>query len=90
MEWLDERRRADVVEGADLAFRALRIADLASVLDEQMRKHRPLLARKERNQILLDLHGVGVLREAESVTDGERQIARFLQRVAWDTARKRY
>ena len=45
------------------------IADLAAMLDEQMREHGPVVLRKQRHERLLDLHRVRAGGEAEPVAE---------------------
>src|SRR5205085_2314347 len=55
----------EVVDDADLAQRATRVTDAATVPDQQMRKTGPVLARHESDEIAFDLHRVLLPREAE-------------------------
>jgi hypothetical protein len=56
----DSGRGTQIVHDAFLAERPAGVADLASVRDQQMRQHGPLVARKEGHQILLDLHRIAL------------------------------
>src|SRR4051812_29080578 len=66
---LYSRRWAKVTERTLLALGRARDADLSAMLDQEVREQGPLIARKERHQILLDLHGIGVRREGETLAD---------------------
>src|SRR5215208_4217034 len=56
------RRRADVAQRAVGALRLAGVADAAAVEDQEVRQHRPAVAREERHQRLLDLDRVGLPR----------------------------
>ena len=49
--------------------------------DQQVREDRPVLLRDNLHEVLLDLHGVGVLRESQAVAQA-RDGSRLLVRVA--------
>src|SRR5215469_14984231 len=54
----DTRRRAEVVHDAILAARAPRVADAATVPDQEVREPAPVGPRHEPDEITLDLHRV--------------------------------
>src|SRR6185312_5139418 len=62
-------RRANVAEETNFALWPAGIADLASVLDEQVREHRPPVAGKEPNQVSLDLHWINLPGERQPLGD---------------------
>src|SRR6185437_7044915 len=62
-------RRANVAEETNLAFRPAGVADLAPVLDQQMREHRPAVARKEPDQVPFDLYRINLPRECQPLRD---------------------
>src|SRR5438270_11121181 len=66
---LYSRRWAKVTEWALFAPRRAGDTDLTSVLDKKMCEERPLFPRKERHQVLLDLHWIGVARQREPLSD---------------------
>ena len=63
------RAEGYVVEDARAALRRSRLADPAAVKDQQMREHRPPLAREDLHQRRFDLHRLDLLREAEPLTE---------------------
>src|SRR5262249_20733816 len=66
---LDAARRAAVARHAALARRPARIADTPPVPDQKVREARPVLARHETHQVALDLDGILLLREAETLRE---------------------
>src|SRR5688572_10757145 len=60
-----ERRRTQIPQRTLLAQGPTGDADLPAVEDEEVREQRPFLSRNELYQILLDLHRIGIPREAE-------------------------
>src|SRR6266566_3740280 len=64
-----ESGRADVVHGARGAVGLSREADATPVEDEHVAQHVPVFAREERHEILLDVHGLGVLGPTEALGD---------------------
>src|SRR5690606_19466400 len=81
-------RRAQVREGACAAGGTARMADAAAVPDQPVRQHRPLLAREQRADLLLDLHGVVLGRPPEPPGEasevGVDRDSRDVERVAQD------
>src|SRR2546423_11384578 len=64
-----ERGRTDVRQDAAVTARLACVTDLPAVLDQQVREHGPAFARKEGKERLLDLHGVRLVGEGESVAE---------------------
>ena len=65
---VDERHegaRAQRREQAVFVVGLLRMADAAAVPDQAVREARPLVPRQELHQVLLDLHRIGLRRQAE-------------------------
>src|SRR5712691_2433165 len=63
------RARTQFIQQAFATLRLARDADLAAVVDESMRKDRPLLLRDELHQILFDLHRVVARCQSEAAGD---------------------
>src|SRR5207244_6717390 len=59
------RTRAQSIHRAYLAFRPPRDAHAAPVEDQGVREPGPLVARHDRHQVALDLHGIRLSCEAE-------------------------
>src|ERR1700686_421900 len=60
-------RRADVYQDADCMICLFRLTDLSAVKYQKVRQISPFLFRRDRDQVLFDLHRVVVLRQAEAI-----------------------
>ena len=65
----EPRRRAEVLEHAVLAARASRVADPPAVPDQQVREPVPVGARDDPLQVALDLDGILLARQPESLRE---------------------